>query len=336
MPKPREGSASFWRDAGAAFALVFRTPIAAFVFYGLAFTVSFTAMHGAELQALASLSSRKAYLWRVLSALAPTAWTLILIVLLSDWERTRSAWPPTRKGRMVVALSLFLGMPFVVLPLVSQYMVWQEDPLVRTALSTAVPIANSPTRSILINLLGLACGVLLASVILGLHLQFIERLPEFQHRAEQPGSGGLEEDVRWYQRCREQLGLFLTLCGVIMGTSLLSLSSLRHLLNEALPPTTVFPTSPILGYGVYYSGLLASAYLPAHRALKNVGQALAEQLARPSSGAALTLKQRHEEREAARTWLGLQRSVLQDFQQALSILTPLLASISSLILGPDG
>jgi hypothetical protein len=199
---------------------------------------------------------------------------------------------------------------------------------------TAVPIVHSPTKSILLNLAGLASGFLLASVILGLHLQLIDRLPELQRRAEQPETGGLEEDVRWYQRCREQLGLFLALCGVFLGTLILSLSSLRHLLNETLPPTSVLPTSPILGYGVYYTGLLGSAYLPTHRSLKSVGQTLAERLVRQSLPASVTWKQRHEEREAARTSLGLQGSPLQDFQQGISILTPLLASISSLILGP--
>jgi hypothetical protein len=325
---------SFWRDAGAAFALVFRTPIAIFVLYGLAFTASFTALHGVDLQALAYLNPRKAYLWRVLSALAPTAWVLILVLLFSDWERTRSAWPPTRKDRMVVVFSLVLGMPFVVLPLVAQYIVWQEDPIVRAAFSTAVPAVHSPARSLLVNLTGLASGVLLGSVILGLHLQLIDRLPELRRRAEQSEPGGLEEDVRWYQRCRELLGLFLALCGVVMGSSILSVSAIRHLLNETLPPNAVLPTSPILGYGIYYTGLLASAYLPAYRSLKNVGQTLTERLARQSLPASATCKQRHEEREAARTWLGLQGSALQDFQQGLSIFTPLLASISSLILGP--
>ncbi|OJT19121.1 hypothetical protein BO221_37090 [Archangium sp. Cb G35] len=336
MPKPREGSASFWRDARAAFALVFRTPIAGFVLYGLAFTVSFAAMHGANLQAVASLNSRKVYLWRVLSALPPTAWMLICIFLLSDWERTRSAWPSTRKGWMVITFSVLLGMPFIVLPLMAQYFVWMEDPRVHAAMLTAIPIAHSSTKSVLINLIGLASGVLLASVILGLHFQLIDRLPELQCRAEQPGSEGLEEDVRWYYRCREQLGIFLTLCCVIMGSSILGLSSLRHLINEILPPTAVVPTSPILGYGIYYTGLLASAYLPAHRALMNVGKTLAERLARQSLSDSVTWKQRNEEREAARTWLGLQRSPLQDFQQGLSILTPLLASLSSLLLGPGG
>jgi hypothetical protein len=43
-----------------------------------------------------------------------------------------------------------------------------------------------------------------------------------------------------------------------------------------------------------------------------------------------------QEQQAIRTWLGLQSTALQDFQQGLSVLAPLLASLSALALGAGG
>ncbi|MCY1082894.1 hypothetical protein [Archangium lansingense] len=348
MPEPRDGSplastpsragtpASFWRDAGTAFALAFRSPLAIFIFYGLAFVSSFILMHGTELQALAYLHARKANLWRVLTAFAPTTWVTILVIVLSDWQRNRSAWPHTRKGRMTVALCVVLGLPFVLLPILAQYIVWKEEPLVRAAFSSALPAA-SPAKSFILNLAGVTSGALVASGILGVHIQLLERLPQLRRRAEQHEADGLDEDVRWYQQHRARLSGFLTLSGLLMGTSILSVSAIRHLLNEALSTSSLtLPTAPILGYGLYYTGLIASMYLPASKALKDAGQTIAERLVRQPLEAHVTWKQRNEEQEAAQTWLGLRGSALQDFQQALSVLTPLLASFSGLILGPTG
>ncbi len=131
--------------------------------------------------------------------------------------------------------------------------------------------------------------------------------------------------------------VFLSLCALILGSSILSADAMRNLLNQAIAtPTGALQKAPVLGHGVYYSGLLASVYLPANKTLKDIGHLLAERLLQQSPGAHATWKQRYEEQQAARAWLGLQGSPLQELQQALSVLTPLFASLSSLALGPGG
>jgi hypothetical protein len=89
-------------------------------------------------------------------------------------------------------------------------------------------------------------------------------------------------------------------------------------------------------FGIYYTWVLAIIYLPIRKSLTEVGQVLAEGLVRQSLVGRVTWKQWFEEQQAVRTYLGLHGSALQDIQQGLSVLAPLLASISSLALGSQG
>jgi hypothetical protein len=47
----------------------------------------------------------------------------------------------------------------------------------------------------------------------------------------------------------------------------------------------------------------------------------------------MTWKEWFDELQAVRAWLGLRDSALQELQQGLAVLAPLLASLSTLILG---
>ncbi|MFY0572362.1 hypothetical protein ACN28E_52175 [Archangium lansingense] len=335
MPEPRDGSTSFWREAGSAFALVFHSPLAIYLLCNLTFVISLFALFGADVQGLAYLHSRQTNLWRMLTALAPTSWILTLVILFGDFEQNRSAWPRTRGTRMTVGLCSLLGLPLHGLPVLAQYIVLKKEPLVAVAIARVMPASDFYPRLLIANLLGLTTTILIFSGIIGIHTQLIGRMREFRHHAGSTGSGALDEDVRWYQRQESLLKRFLTLCAILLGSSIVSAGALRNLLNQAISTSTeTLPTAPILGYGIYCTGLLASAYLPAHNTLKNVGHLLAERMLQQSPGPPTTWKQRYEDQQAARAWLGLQGSALQDLQQGLSVLTPLLASISSLILGP--
>ncbi|AKJ08401.1 hypothetical protein ATI61_12724 [Archangium gephyra] len=332
----REGTpASVWREAGAAFALVFRTPLLIFLVCNLTFVTTLFALFGADVQGLAYLHPRQTSLWRMLTALAPTSWLLTLVILLGDFEQNLSAWPRTRGTRMTVVLCVLLGLPLHSLPLMAQYIVLKEEPLVAAAIATVLPTSDVYLKLHISNMLGLTATVLIFSGIIGVHTQLIGRLRELRHHSGATGSGALDEDVRWYQRQEVLLKRFLTLCAIMLGCSIVSVGALRNLLNQAISTSTeTLPTAPVLGYGIYCTGLLASVYLPAHNTLKRVDHLLAEQMLQQSPGAPTTWKQRYEEQQAAHAWLGLQGSALQDLQQGLSVLTPLLASISSLVLGP--
>lgn len=337
MPESRDGSASFWRDGGAALALVFRSPLAIFLVCNLTFVTMLFALFGADVQGLAYLHSRQSNFWRMLTALAPTSWLLTFVILLGDLERNRSAWPRTRRTRMTVVLCVLLGLPLHGLPIMGQYIVLKQEPLVAAAIASLMPASGFYPRLLLANILGLTSTCLVFAGLIGVHTQLLGRLRELRHHAGPTVSGALDEEVRWYQRQESLLKRFLTLCAIMLGSSIVSAGALRNLINQAISTSTeTLPTAPVLGYGIYCTGLLASVYLPAHNTLKSVGHLLAERMLQQTPGAATTWRQRYEDQQAARDWLGLQDSALQDLQQGLSLLTPLLASLSSLVLVPGG
>jgi hypothetical protein len=116
-----------------------------------------------------------------------------------------------------------------------------------------------------------------------------------------------------YLRLRAQLRLFLGLAALNFGMSMLSLGISRNLLNEAFPSRPeLFPAAPLVAYGVYFTGLIASGYVPMRKTLMDVGEALAEQLVRQSLGEHAPWKARFEERQAA----------FQELPQGIAVLAP--------------
>lgn len=320
-------------DARGALSLIFRSPLVIPIVGTLTFVAILVTFQGASLQGLAFLHSGQTPLWHMLFALTPTAWITSLFLVLGDFKKNRSAWPGTRREWMAAMLCTGLGLPLSLLPLLAQAYTWREDPLALSALLRAMP--HTFTQRLLVNLLGAVAEVLLIFGSLSVVIQLLARLPEYKRREEQHTLEGLDEDVRWYQRCRSRLRWFLNLFAIVMGSSLLSLAAVRNLINLANPsPSELFPITSIMGYGIYFTGLLGAFYLTAGRILKDVGQTLVARLVHQALGERATWKQRSEEQQAARVYLRLQYSPFQELQQGLTVLTPLFASLFSLLLSP--
>ncbi|MCY1077096.1 hypothetical protein [Archangium lansingense] len=329
-------SRSIWRDGRNALALVLRSPLSLFILFNLTFVTALLLLQGTGLQGLAYLRSDRSQFWHMIIALTPTAWVTSLFLLLGDFGSYRSAWPRTRWGRMAVVLCLVPLLLLIALPLVAQFFFWRESPrLLTTVLLPMVP--DFIPKLVSVCILGLLIATLHASAMVGLHIQLLGRLPKYQHLGEPPGAESLNEDVLWYQRHQRQLRRLLRLVSTILGLSILSVGALRNLINSAITsPAELLSTAPVMSYGLYYTGIIASLYVPAHRTLKDVGQVLAERLVWQTLGTHPTWKQRFEEQQAVRTQLGLRDSALHELQQGLSVLAPFLASISSLAIGSGG
>ncbi|MCY1083434.1 hypothetical protein [Archangium lansingense] len=347
MSQPRHGSLpasgpsredrprSFWRDGQAAFSLVFRSPLALFILGGLTFVTAHFTLQKTGLQGLAYLHSSRAQFWNMLVSLTPTIWIISIFLLYGDLERNRSAWPRTRSGWMALMLCLAPLLLLLALPLLAQLLTLREDSLVAALLLPLDP--NFFSKWLSMSILGLLTPALLFSALVGIHLQLLGRLPKYQYLGEPLGSESLDEEVLWYQRQQSQLRRFLNLAAAHLGISILSVGAFRNLINMAIAfSAEPLPTAPIMSYGLYYTALIASLYMPAHNTLKGVGQALADRLVWQSLGAHPTWKQRLEEQQAVRNQLGLQGSALQEFQQGLAVFAPFIASISSLALGTGG
>jgi hypothetical protein len=338
MSEPVDGSRSppsVLRDARGALALIFRSPIVIPLVGTLTFVTLLATFHRPALQGLAFLHSGRTPLWHMLFALTPTAWVTSIVMVLGDFKMNRSTWPRTRREWMAAVICTGLSIPFGSLPILAQSYAWKEDPLVLAAILRAIP--HTFTQRTLMNLLGLAAGALLIFGSVLVIIQLLARFPEYKRREEQHTLEDLDEDVRWYQESRSRLRWFLNLTAIVAGTSLLSLGALRNLINLANPaPTELFPITSIMGYGIYYTGILGAFYLTVGKILKDVGQTLTARLVHQALGERATWKQRSEQQQAARVYLGLRYSAFQELQRGITVLTPLFASIFSLLLSPSG
>ncbi|WP_257451593.1 hypothetical protein [Archangium lipolyticum] len=201
-------------------------------------------------------------------------------------------------------------------------------------LDAITQMPDTAMKNFLMSTLGTAILLLRCVELFGVHVQLIGCLSKYRPRGEEPVQC-TEEEVLRYLRLRSQLRRSLGFIAAVISMALLHAGTFRALLNQALPAQPeLLPASFLMAYGIYFTGGLACCYLPAHKTLTDVGEVLANQLVRSSLGSRATWKEWSEEQQAVRAYLGLQGSALQDLQQAIAVLTPLLASISALLLGP--
>ncbi|MCY1078895.1 hypothetical protein [Archangium lansingense] len=330
---PRQGGPpSFWRSGTAVLSFVFGSPLAFFILCALAFVAAFLFQVGPHLQNLSFLVSRQERLWHMLLTLQPAFWVAATLILWSEFRSHRSLWPGTWRERMAVMFCTSVALVMIALPFVAQFITWRVAPSVDT--TGLASMAEFRTKTLIMSIIGAAVGALHASSLFCVHVQLLGQLRESPPHGKQVEAGDLDEDVLRYQRFRSRLRRFLDLAAFNIGISILSVGILRNLLNEAFPARPeLFPATAVLGYGFYFTALIASVYLPIRKTLADVGEALSDRLIRQTLGTRATWKERSQEQQAARTYLGLQESTFQELQQGLSVLSPLLASLSSLALG---
>ncbi|MFY0563515.1 hypothetical protein ACN28E_06685 [Archangium lansingense] len=310
----------------SAFSLLFRSPLV----FSLLCPLSF----GATAGFLGALwDPNRVSLWHLITALQPAFWLASLLVVFNDFRSHRLDWPVRRSERTAVVLCTFLAWVMSSFPFMVQ-LITQRWAL-PAGMEAVLHMPHLRAKLLLLGMLSAVVTTLHTAGILSVHIQLLAYPREPTARGGEPAAAGLDEEVLRYQRLRTRLERFLVFSAVTIGTTTLSLGAFRDLLTELIP-SEVFEPSRVLGYGVYYTGLLASVYLPTRKTLTDVGEALAARFVGPSPAAGTSWKDWSQEQGAVRTWLGLQSSTLQDFQQGLSVLAPLLASLSALALGGGG
>jgi hypothetical protein len=300
-----------------------------------AFLATLSFLLGTGVPALDFWYSRHARLLHLLTALHPPLCGAAILIAFRHFRSSQPVWPGEWRERLVVVLCAALCTVLIALPALLEFYNQQSGLIPDLDALTGIP--GWRRKSFVFTFLGTTSAAVLSTGVFGVHVQLLRCLPETPPRAGESQGEGLEEEVRRYQRLRSQLGQFLSLSAALIGLVILNMGVLRNLLQEVAPALLeVLPTAGFMGYGLYYSGLLASAYLPAHKTLTAVGEGLAERLVLQSSPARTNWKEWTEEHQAVRGYLGLQGSALQDLQQGLTVLSPLLASLSSLLLGVSG
>ncbi|HYO59802.1 hypothetical protein, partial [Archangium sp.] len=250
-----------------------------------------------------------------------------------DYRRHRQDWPGGRSERRAVVLCTLLAWAMNSLPLLVQLITRRWA--LHLDVDALLQMPHLHPKLFILGMLAAAVATLHTAGMLSVHVQLLAYPREPASRAEALQAGGFDEDVLRYQRLRSRLERFLVLSAVIIGTETLGIGAFRNLLSE-FEPSKVFEPSRIMGYGIYSTALLASVYLPARKTLTEVGEGLVARYARQFPAEGTSWKDWSQEQQAVRTWLGLQSSTLQDFQQGLSVLAPLLASLSSVAFGAGG
>lgn len=144
--------------------------------------------------------------------------------------------------------------------------------------------------------------------------------------------------VERFLRLRDELNLLLAVVGVIVGLGTLSTGALRNAVlvqrhHHAVFPLLKFPPEYVLMFGLYYSGLLAVAYLPTYLALRRAGEHLREEAFPLVSPSSENFSERLAQRNAFGRLLQLDVSASSSFKAAVAIFTPLAGSLVGLVLG---
>lgn len=148
-----------------------------------------------------------------------------------------------------------------------------------------------------------------------------------------------------FVRLRGVLHDLLLLLGGAIGLAILGAGAERNAmavfvnhLNKQhgahhLNPGAVFPPEYVLIYGFYFTALLALVYLPADRAMTTAGRHLRDTFLPLDPPVNEEFFQRCAQRGTFESLLGLNSSTSTNFRAGVAILTPLIGSLTALLLG---
>lgn len=336
MPEPRDEfpSVPMQPSEGPTLgALLSRSPLALPLLCVLTFVVSLLLLEVPGRWGETFWLSSKVWLLHFLCAFLPVLYVASLAAYFMGRKSHHWVGSCSSAERTAVVLFSVLGGALGVLPpiVVLVSLLQLEGTAVEFDAITQMP--GFDVKFSILAFLGWASGLPHAVGLVRMHVHLIASLPESQSTGRGPKSQGFDEDVLRYQRLRSRLRQSLGLIAAIIGAAVLLAGALRNLINEAAPSQPeLIPASSVMVYGLYFTALLASFYLPAHKSLTEMGEALANQLVLKSIGTRTTWKQWTEEHDAVRAYLGLRNSALSELRDGIALFAPLVASISSLLL----
>ncbi|MBV9211921.1 MAG: hypothetical protein JOZ52_14865 [Acidobacteria bacterium] len=156
-------------------------------------------------------------------------------------------------------------------------------------------------------------------------------------------SGSTETQIKTYLSLRSELHTQLFFLGVIIGLATLATGALRNaiLAAENREPATpdkakkrrAYPAELVLLYGLYYTMLLAFAYVPVYLRMLEVGGDIRNSLYSISASSLADPSSLQNNREAIGKLLMLGTDPLTSLQAGVAILAPLASSIIAVLLG---
>jgi hypothetical protein len=135
-----------------------------------------------------------------------------------------------------------------------------------------------------------------------------------------------------YLELRGRLQGFLAAAAAIVGAAMLATGGLRTAITSNVPGAK-FPSQYSLYYGAYLSVVLLIAYLPAHLALRRVGEKLLDEYVPVPTAVPRSWSDWLSERGAVESLLQLDAAFGKSLQTGLAIATPFIGSAIGVLLG---
>jgi hypothetical protein len=268
------------------------------------------------------------YLWVILIAGQTALWLMLFMPLAASLKGRQTSWGVLAK--FILFAVILVG--------VFSFLVY------RPTVMSLSPLVGYSFKMGLINFLGVATAML---AVLGIWTTQValERLRDHikDKGAFAPWRVRKGEDAESvsglaaFLSLRADMEQYLLAAGVIIGAATLTTGGFRNAIlahNEKTP----FPREAVLIYGLFASGMLALVYAPAHVWLMRVRSLLRDKLAplpdkKPGEeGSPRSWSEWVGERKAVDEFLQV-KSGVKSFAGGVSILTPLLGSLISVLIG---
>jgi hypothetical protein len=137
-------------------------------------------------------------------------------------------------------------------------------------------------------------------------------------------------ELRTYLQLRSDLDRLLGFLGAVIGLGVLTTAALRRVVVQEYGDEQ-FPPEVLILYGVVLTLIVALVYLPTWATMQQTGSLLRDGVAPLAEPASDQLEAQLRKRAALDDLLGLRVSASVSFKAGVAILSPLLASLTSLL-----
>jgi hypothetical protein len=251
-------------------------------------------------------------LWAFVIVVQAAIWPLAVAWIWPDLRTLRSHWKTNRKE---IRESVFL----------LTFATWTAF-----ALAAAVPafpnyLPHHEAKLVLLSTVGWVAGTVAAIGIWLVH----GALKDMLKRAPKVG------DLAELLVLREQLQRFLFVSGSIIGLALLGAGAERNMITAFVAHTkepSGFPIEFVLVYGFFFSAVLALVYFPTHLTMLETASRIRDHFVPLPPITNPKWTEAVSKRTTLETVLAMNVGANASFRAGLSILTPLLASLTGLLL----
>jgi hypothetical protein len=196
------------------------------------------------------------------------------------------------------------------------------------------PLPNHYWRTMVLHILGIAVILMALRAIWVVHSALNLKVPSNNNpNAQELSAERLRSLIRDFIQLRGYTQKFLSILGVILGLAILATGALRSATLAANPNAKWFSPQVIILYGLFGSAIVALAYAPTYLTFKEKGEYLLDSFFPLPPDNSVSWDNWNKSRTVLENLLQLRLGSIKTFQVAAAILSPLLGSVISVLLG---